>query len=106
MSVPGYTWQCGSNYTGINLQKLQDKNLISTLENNIRGGMSIVMGDHYAKTDENKKIMYIDATNLYGHSMIQTLLCDEFEIDKKVKLEEILNTPYDSDIGYFVGVDL
>ena len=56
VSLPGYTWQCGLNYTGINLQTLQDKDLISLLENNIRGGISSVMGDRYIQSDENKKI--------------------------------------------------
>ena len=45
VSLPGYTWECGLKYTGINLQTLQDKDLILTLENNIRGGISSVMGD-------------------------------------------------------------
>ena len=38
------------------------------------------MGDCYVKTDENKKMFYKDATNLYGHSMIQPLLFDEIEM--------------------------
>ena len=61
VSLPGYTWECGLKHTGINLQTLQDKDLIITLENNIRGGKSSVMGDRYVKSDENKKIIYIDA---------------------------------------------
>ena len=36
VSLPGYTWQCGSKFTGIYLQTLQDKDLILTLETNIR----------------------------------------------------------------------
>ena len=64
VSLPGYTWQCGLKYTGINLQTLQDKDMILLLENNIRGGISSVMGDRYVKSDENKKILYIDANNL------------------------------------------
>ena len=28
VSLPGYTWQCGLKYTGINLQTLQDKDMI------------------------------------------------------------------------------
>ena len=80
VSLPGYTWECGLKYTGINLPTLQDKDLILTLENNIRGGISSVMGDRYVKSDENKKITYMDATNLYGHSMIQPLPYDEIEI--------------------------
>ena len=80
VTLPGYTWQCGLKYTGINLQTLQDKDLILTLENDIRGGISSVMGDIYLKSDENKKIFYMDATNLYGHSMIQSLPYDEIEM--------------------------
>ena len=45
VSFPGYTWHCGSKYTRINIQTLQDKDLLLTLENKIRGGISSVMGD-------------------------------------------------------------
>ena len=45
VSLPSYTWQCGLKYTGINLQRLQDKDMILLLENIIRGGISSVMGD-------------------------------------------------------------
>ena len=104
--LPGYTWQCGLKYTGINLQTLQDKDMILLLEDNIRGGISSVMGDRYIKSDDNKKISYIDANNLYGHSMSQPLPYDENKFDKNIKLEDILNTPDDSDFGYFIEVDL
>ena len=106
VSLPGYTWQCGLKCTGINLQTLQNKDIILLLENNIRGGISSFMGDRYIKSDDNEKILYIDANNLYGHSMSIPLPFDEIKFDKNVKLEDILNTPDDSDIGYFVEVDL
>ena len=106
VSLPSYTWQCGLKYTGINLQTLQDKDMILLLENNIRGGISSVMGDRYIKSDKNKKILYIDANNLYGHSMSEPLPYDEIKFDNDVNLEDILNTPDDSDRGYFVEVDL
>ena len=54
----------------------------------------------------------MDATNLYGHSMSQFLPYDEIEMwhghpDKYWNwLEEILNTPDDSENGYFPEVDL
>ena len=112
VSLPGYTYQCALKYTDIKLQTLQDKDLILLIENNIRGGISSVMGDRYVKSDENNKIIYADATNLYGHSMSQMLPYDEIEMwhghpDKYWKwLDEILNTPDDSEIGYFLEVDL
>ena len=99
VSLHGYTWQCGLKYTGINLQTLQDKDTILLLENNIRGGISSVMGDRYINSDENKKILYVEATNLYGHSMSHPLPYDEINFNNNVKLEGILNTPDDSDIG-------
>ena len=55
VSLPGYTWQCGLKYTGINLQTLQDEDMILLLENNIRGGISSVMGDRYIKSDKNQR---------------------------------------------------
>ena len=106
VSLPGYTWQCGIKYTGIKLQTLQDKDMILLLENNIRGCISSVMGARYVRSDENKKILYIDANNLYGHSRSEYLPYDEIKIDQNVKLEDILNTSDESDIGYFVDVDL
>ena len=103
---PGYTWQCGLKYAGINLQTVQDKDMILLLENSIRGGISSVMGDRYVKSDDNKKILYIDANIIYGHSMSQPLPYDEIKFDKKVKLKDILDTPDDSDTGNFIQVDL
>ena len=70
------------------------------------------MGDRNVKSDGNKKILYIDANNLYGYSMSQPLPYDEIEMwhghpDLHIKwLDEILNTQDDGDIGYFVEVDL
>ena len=106
VSLPGYTWQCGLKYTGINLHTLQDKDMILLLENNIRGGISSNMGDRYVKSDENKTILYIDANNLNGPSMSQPLPYDEIKFDQNIKLEDILNTPDDSDIGYCIEGDL
>ena len=112
VSLPGYTYQCALKYTDIKLQTLQDKDLILLLKNNIRGGISSVKGDRYVKSDENKKILYADATNFYGLSMSQMLPYDEIEMwyghpDKYWNwLDKILNTPDDADIGYFLEVDL
>ena len=63
------------------------------------------MGDRYVKSHENKKILYLDATNLCGHSMSQLLPYDEIGMwhghpDLNMnKLEEILYTPDDLNIG-------
>ena len=106
VSLPGYTWQRGMKYTDINLQTLQNKDMILLLENNLRGGISSVMGDRYVKSDKNKKILYIDANNLYDWAMSESIPYDEIKLDTNIELEDILNTPDDSDIGYFVEVNL
>ena len=89
VSLPGYTWQCGMKYTDIKLRTLQDKDLNLTLENIIRGGISSVKVDRYVKSDESKKILYIDANNLYGWAMREYLPYDEIKIDRNVKIEDI-----------------
>ena len=126
VSLPGYTWLCGLKNTNIKLQTLQDKELILLLENNIRGGISSVMGDRYVcstngSDDENANLsidptegiwisyvtisIHIDANNLYGLAMSQYLPYDEIKFSEET-LESILNTPDDSEIGYFVECDL
>ena len=70
------------------------------------------MVDRYVKSDETKKILSMDATNFYGHFMIQPLPFDEIEMWHGqldlylIKLDEILYSFDDSDIGYLVEVDL
>ena len=87
VSLRRYNWRCGWNYTAIGLQTPKDKDMILLFEKFNRGGLSSVMGDIYAKSDNSKKIMYIDANNLYAHSMSQPLSYDEIKIDKIVKVE-------------------
>ena len=64
------------------------------------------MGDRYVKSNENKKILFDDANNLYGSAMSEYLPHDEIKLDRNVKVEDILNTPHDSNIGDFIEVDL
>ena len=41
--------------------------MILSLESNIRRGFSSQMVDRYVMSDENKKILYNDSKNLFGH---------------------------------------
>ena len=114
-TLPGYTWKAGLKLTNIKLDFTKDKQLLSLLENNIRGGISSVMGPRYIESTENTKFLYIDANNLYGWAMSQYLPTGDF---KKMRLfgcgedydnnellideikEDILNTPDDNENGY------
>ena len=40
--------------------------MILLLAKIVRGCIGSVTGDKYVKSDENKKILYVDANNLYG----------------------------------------
>ena len=112
-SLPGYTWKAGLKLTNIKLDFIKDNELLLLLENNIRGGISSVMGDRHVQSDENKQILYIDANNLYGWAMSQYLPTGEF---KKLQLPEnysqdqlvkdLLQIPDDNEYGYFIECDL
>ena len=88
------------------LKTLQIKDTIVLLENIIRGGISSVMEHRYVKLDDNKEIIYITADNLYGCAISQSPPNDEIKFNRNFDLENILNTPDDSNIGYFSKVDL
>ena len=98
-------------HTDIKLKTLQDKDLILFIENFVRGGISSVISDRYKKTGDNEKIIYVVATSLYGPSMSQMLPYDKSAMWRgdpdlyNNKLEEILNTPDDNAIVYFVEIE-
>ena len=119
-SLPGYTWKAGLKLTKIKLDLIKDKQLLLLLENNIRGGISSVMGPRYIESNENTKLLYIDANNLYGWAMSQYLPTGDFKrmnlccgeamqydsaLMNEIK-EDILNTPDDNEFGYFIECDL
>ena len=85
-SLPGYTWKAGLKLTKIQLDFIKDKELLLLLENNIRGGISSVMGDRYIESDTNTKLLYIDANNLYGWAMSQYFPTGDF---KKIKFAKL-----------------
>ena len=115
-SLPGFTWKVGLKFTNIKLDYIKDRELLLLLENNIRGGISSVMGDRYCETDEIKNLLYLDANNLYGWAMSQPLPYGNFKKlkyiyeDEKEELDsliyEILNTADDAKQGYFIECDL
>ena len=120
-SLPGYTWKAGLKLTNIKLDFTKDKDFILLLENNIRGGISSVMGDRFVESNENKQILYIDASNLYGWAMSQYLPTGTFEkleiprsyarsstdtygLEHEVTqiVEDLLQVPDDNESGFFL----
>ena len=62
------------------------------------------MVERYVKSDDNNKVLYLDANNLYGHSMSQSIPFDENKFERNVCLPDTLKIPDDSDIGYLLEV--
>ena len=89
VSLPGFTLLCGLKFIGICLQTLQEKDIILLLENNTRGGISLIMGYHYVKSDEKKNISYIDGNIFLAWAMSDSLPHDEIKFDKNVNLEDV-----------------
>ena len=73
-------------------------------------------GTCFADTNDkviNRNIWYIDANNLYGYAMMQKLPYKDFEFITTTTLDPqsgfldvILNTPDDSDHGYYIVCDI
>uniref|UniRef100_UPI0035D00644 DNA polymerase n=1 Tax=Bartonella sp. CL43QHWL TaxID=3243532 RepID=UPI0035D00644 len=108
-SAPGLTWQAGLKYTGINLELLTDTDILLTFEKAIRGGISGVMGTRHFKANENHKLLFIDANNLYGWAMMEPQPYGSFEMIEGMETitkEQIMAIPSDSQVGYFFEVDL
>ena len=66
-------------------------------------------GTCFADTNDkviNRNIWYIDANNLYGYAMMQNLPYKDFEFITTTTLDVILNTPDDSDHGYYIVCDI
>ena len=93
-------------YTRIVLENIKNQELLLTLEKDVRRGNSGEGGVRYIESDEHKNIIHEDANNSNGRSMTQILPSKGIEFKKNVKLEVFLNTPDDSDFGYFVHVEL
>ena len=112
-SLPGYTWKAGLKLTNIKLVYIKCKEVLLLLENNIRGGISSVMGNRHVQSDEHKQILYIDANNLNGWAMSQYLPTGEFEklqlpenYSQDQLVEDLIQIPDDNEYGYFIECDL
>ena len=112
-SAPGFTWKAGLKFTNIKLNLIKDEHLLLLLENNIRGGISSVMGDRFVESNENEQILYIDANNLYGWAMSQYLPTSNFEklfFPQQYELERIVEylriIPDNNSFGFFIECDL
>ena len=121
LSLPGYSFDCWLMPSGVTLDTLQDTQMLDDFVGAKRGGICGIMGDRYIDNSDGKTIWYIDANNLYGYAMMQKLPYKDFQfttttttLDPRTDfvlgkpsgfLDTILNTPDDSDHGYYIVCD-
>ena len=120
---PGLSWDALLKKTKINLELLTDCDMHLMIEKGLRGGISMVSErfckannpyvDAYDASKPNNYIMYLDANNLYGWSMSQSLPTGGFkwvENSRFAKIFEDLNagifTEDQKKSGYILEVDL
>ncbi|TNC95731.1 MAG: hypothetical protein FD118_4177, partial [Rhodocyclaceae bacterium] len=119
VSSPHLSWDAMLNMTNCQLQLLDDSEMFRILDNNLRGGISMItkryarannprLGTLYDPTKPTSHIMYWDANNLYGWAMSQTLPHSDFRWMDRGEFEHIdwLGLSEDDLTGYIVECDL
>lgn len=116
-TAPGLSFDAMLKHTKVNIELLTDVDMLLFIERGVRGGIS-QCSKRYSKANnkymnefdpnnETKFIVYLDANNLYGYSMMQTLPLNGFSwCDENFTTDEILQISDDSPIGYIFEVDL
>ena len=119
LTAPELAWQVSLKKTEVELELITDLHMLLSIEEGIRGGMCHAVHRYakannkymknYDKKEESLYIQYLDANNLYGWAMSQKLPVGGFKwIDEVSKIDEdfIKNNDENSDIGYFLKVDI
>ena len=118
-TTPGLSFQACLKMTGTKLGLFTDPEKHMFIENNIKGGVSMI-SNRYAKannkytddrldsTRSTSFVSYLDANNLYGYAMSQPLPTGNFRFLTEDEIEhlDILNVPDDYPMGYILEVDM
>lgn len=113
---PGLSFDAMLKYTKVEIELMTDMLLL--IEKGVRGGVS-QCSKRYSKANnkymvdfdkdlESKYLMYLDANNLYGYSMLQQLPLNSFSwvAADAFDVVKIMNFTHDSPVGYILEVDL
>ena len=98
---PGLAWDACLKKTGQKLQLLNDYDMLMIFEKGIRGGITHISkryaeANHKYMKDYNPSkpstyIQYLDANNLYGWAMSQSLSTHGFKWMKNLTKETLMN---------------
>ena len=121
ITLPSYAWDACLKKTEVELELFTDPDMYLFIENNIRGGISMI-SHRYAKSnnpyledveeynpdDPLSYITYLDCTNLYGTSMLRPLPTSEFVFLTETEVNElnIETHSVNDEYGFILEVDL
>lgn len=117
-TLPSFGWAALLKMTSVKLELLSDPDMYTFFEEGIRGGISTISkrfakanNPYVAGYDPHKcstYILYIDANNLYGYAMTQSLPMSNFRWldENEVANFNIANIVDDSSQGFILEVDL
>ncbi|KAI8123512.1 hypothetical protein CVS40_5989 [Lucilia cuprina] len=115
-TAPGLSWDAMLKITNIKLDLLTDLEMIQFLNKGIRGGIvqcsewhSVANNKYLSDYDDklpSKYLTYLDANNLYGWAMSESLPEGNFEWVADVENFKIDDIPLNSDTGYILELDL
>lgn len=117
-TAPGLSFDVMLKYTKVEIELLTDIDMLLFVEKGIRGGIS-QCSKRYSKANnkymhdydpnsESKYLIYLDANNLYGYSMMEYLPINDFKWAdaNQFNVDNILKIAKDNPIGYIFEVDL
>ena len=115
-SAPGLSWDALLRMTNENLELITDLEQQLFIEKGMRGGISTIT-HRYAKAnnrymsdynpqEESSYIIYLDANNLYGWAMLQTLPIKDFKWIEEPSFIDFSNYTDTSEKGLILEVDL
>ncbi|KAJ8911232.1 hypothetical protein NQ315_012219 [Exocentrus adspersus] len=117
-TAPGLAWDAMLKLTKVNLELLTDIDMIYMLKKGIRGGISQcterkhiannMFLPNYNSEEPSSFITYLDATNLYGHSMSQPLPTGGFTWvnESDIKNFDVMEVSDESRYGFILEVDV
>ena len=98
---PGLAWDACLKETGQELQLLHDYDMLMMFERGIRGGISHISKRYaeannkymkdYDPDEESTYIQYLDANNLYGWAMSQSLPTHGFKWMKDLTIDSVID---------------
>lgn len=108
ISLPAFSFDSMLKITKCKLDLPTDINMVQFIESGIRGGVSFINTRYLSCENEDEKIHYIDANNLYGHAQMSSLPYQKFSWLSKKEIQTINWETIDCDgeHGYILEVDL